>query len=225
MKKIAVLVFMMLFAYNVSAEKILPKITTVNDILNKMVEKFNSIRTYRANFKIKKNIKGKTSVSKGEIKYKTPDTFIMLFSKPQDQIIYSDGKKLKIYIPALRVVAEQQLEKYKSSFFVAGKTSLYYLRNKYNISFDKSNKPVMIGGTPIYILKCTQKETTAGFKTIRLFVSQYWLIIKVEGTTLSGDTVTISFYNIKLNTKITEHEFEFSLPVNTQTIVDPLSNK
>ncbi len=227
MKKLVVLlfVFFMLKFTMIYAEEFLPKITTVNDIITKMVEKFNGIRTYRAKFKIKKEIEGKVSWTKGEIKYKVPDTFIMLFSVPQDQIIYSDGKKLKIYIPQLKVVAEQRLEKYRSSFFIAGKTSLYYLRNKYNIAFEKSNKPIMIGNTPVYVLLCTQKETVAGFKTIRLFVSQYWLIIKAEGITLSGNKVTISFYNIRLNTKITEHEFEFTLPVNTQTIIDPLSNK
>ncbi len=230
MKKIVVkfvilVLIILLNIITIKAQDFLPKITTVNDVINNMVKKFNSIRTYRAKFKIVKEIEGNKTISKGEIKYQMPDTFIMIFSKPENQIIYSDGKILKIYIPALNVVAQQKLGKYRSSLFVEGKTSLYYLRSKYNFAFEKSNKPVMIGDTPVYILLLTQKETTAGFKTIKLYVSKYWLIIKAVGTTLSGNKISISFYNIALNSKITEHEFEFSLPVNTQTIIDPLSFK
>jgi len=201
----------------------LPKITTVNEIVDNMVKKFEKIRTFTARFYIKSIIEGNEKKSYGTIRYKKPDTFIMVFDKPEDQVIYSDGKILKIYIPELNVVGEQKLEsQYRSTFFISGKTSLYYLRSKYNFSFAKSNKPVMIGDTPFYLLLLEPRERLSEFKQIKLWVSRYWIIVKAEAETINDNIITISFSKIRINTRLTEHEFEFNLPVNTQTIVNPL---
>ncbi len=146
----------------------------------------------------------------------------MLFKKPTDQLIFSDGKTLKMYTPELNVLGEQSLEHYRPGFLMNSKSSLYYLKNKYDISFYKSNKPATINNVTYYILELEQKDVTAGFKKIILYVSQFWLIEKAEATTLSGNQLTIIFKDIVLNSKLTDNEFEFNLPVNTQTIKNPL---
>ncbi|MBU1078477.1 MAG: outer-membrane lipoprotein carrier protein LolA [Spirochaetes bacterium] len=223
MKKFIIL-FIMLFAFsNVLAEDDeMIRITTVKEIIKRMVEKYENIKTYRANFYINSVIDNVESWGKGELKYRIPDTFIMNFTHPKDQMIFSDGKDLKIYIPQLNVLGEQSLEHYRPGFLISGKSSLYYLKNKFDFSFYKSNKPVLIGDMPYYVLELTQKEVTAGFKTIMLYVSKYWLITKAEATTINGDKIKISFSNITVNRRITDHEFEYNLPVNTQTVKNPL---
>ncbi len=225
MKKIIFILFIFLFySFLYSAEKpSLPKITTVQEIVNNMVNKFEKINTFVARFYIKTIIEGQEKKSYGEIKYKKPDTFIMIFKKPEDQIIFSDGKVLKIYIPELNVVGEQRLRtQYRSTFFISGKTSLYYLRSKYNFSFAESNKPIIIGDTPFYVLLLEPRESLSEFKKIKLWVSQYWIIVKAEAETINENIITISFSRIRINTKLTEHEFEFNLPINTQSIINPL---
>ncbi len=222
---IIVLVLILLACNLFSEETDFIKITTVKEILNNMVEKYEKIKTYRANFNIRSTIDKVESWSKGQIKYRAPDTFIMLFKHPKDQIIYSDGKTLKLYVPQLNVLGEQSLEDYRPGFLISGKTSLYYLRSKFNFSFYKSNKPEIINDMPYYILLLTQKEVTAGFKTIILYISQYWIITKVKATTLNGNEIVIRFNNITINRKITDYEFKFNLPVNTQTIKNPLFYK
>ncbi len=198
---------------------------SIKEILNNMVKKYDKMKTYRADFKIRSTIEKVKITSKGEIKYRAPDTFIMLFSEPKEQLIFSDGKVLKLYIPVLNVLGEQNLEDYRPGFLISGKTSLYYLRNKFNFSFHKSNKPVMIGNMPYYVLFLTQKEVTAGFKTIILYISQNWIITKVEATSLKGDEISMWFSDIIINKKISDQEFKFNLPINTQTIQNPLFYK
>lgn len=206
-----------------SEDEALPKITTVKEIIDNISEKFDKIRTFTSRFHIKTVSEGIEKESYGEIKYRKPDTFIMLFDNPKDQIIYTDGKVLKIYVPELNVVGEQKLEsQYRSTFFISDRTSLYYLRSKYQFSFFDSNKPVMIGDSPYYILLLEPRERVSEFKRIKLWVSKYWLIVKAEAETISGNTVSISFSKINLNRKLTDNEFEFNLPVNTQTIINPL---
>lgn len=198
------------------------QITTIKDIVKNMVDKYETIRTYAARFTIRSKIESVESVSRGTVRYRAPDNFIMVYSEPQDQIIFSDGKVLKIYVPELNILGEQDLEHYKPGFLISGKTSLFYLRNKYHISFHKSNKPALIGGTPHFVLLLEQKDVTAGFKKIILYVNQHWVIVKAEGTTLNENSVSISFSDIVLNSRITDEEFNFNLPVNTQTIKNPL---
>ncbi len=224
--KTIIMLILSLMAYNLrAADTDFIKITTIKKILNNMVDKYEKIKTYRANFYIKSTIDKVESRSKGEIKYRTPNTFIMLFENPKDQIIFSDGRILKLYVPQLNVLGEQSLKDYRPGFLISGKTSLYYLRNRFSFSFYKSNKPEMINNSPYYVLLLTQKEVTVGFKTIILYISKYWIITKAKATTLNGNELTIQFSNIIINRKITDHEFEFNLPVNTQTIKNPLFYK
>lgn len=222
-KAMIILLLLILITYNLYAvENNFIKIVTIKEILNNMVGKYEKIKTYKAYFNIRQTIDKVESWSKGEIKYRTPDTFIMIFKHPKDQMIFSDGKTLKLYIPQLNVLGEQSLEDYRPGFLISGKTSLYFLRNKFNFSFYKSNKPEIINDAPYYVLLLSQKEVTAGFKTIILYVSKYWIITKAKAITISGDEIVIRFSNITINRKITDYEFKFNLPVNTQTIKNPL---
>ncbi len=225
MKHIRFIMFLLIFTGSLFAgeeKKEFIQITTVKEILNHMVEKYEKIKDYRADFYIKSKIDRAESKSRGEIKYRSPDTFIMLYKDPKDQMIFSDGKVLKMYIPELNVLGEQNLEHYRPGFLISGKTSLYYLRNKFDFSFYKSNKPEIIKEMPYYVLLLNQKEVTAGFKTIILYVSTHWIITKVKATTLKGDEIEMRFTDIIINKKISDNEFEFSLPINTQTLKNPL---
>ncbi len=222
MRFIQILLIILLISNIYADKKDLIQITTIKEILKNMVEKYEDIKHYTADFYIKSTIDNIKSSSKGELKYRIPDTFIMNFKKPENQIIFSDGKVLKIYIPQLNVLGKQSLQHYRPGFLISGKTSLYYLKSKFDFSFYKSNKPVIIGDMPYYVLLLTQKKVTAGFKTIILYISKYWLITKAEATTINGDTIEIRFSNITINKKITDYEFEFSLPVSTYTVKNPL---
>lgn len=224
-KKILVIIIVIIIFTNKiysDIDKDFFKFTSIKDILHNMIEKYDAIKTYKAKFHIKTIIDNKEENSFGEIKYEYPDRFIMTYDNPKDQIIYSDGKILKIYVPKLNILGLQNLEHYRPGILLNGKTSLFYLQNKYNFSFYKSNKPIMIGDMAYYVLLLEQKDVTAGFKSIILYISQYWVIVKAEATTLNGNKINISFNNIRVNTKITDNEFEFSLPVNTQTVKNPL---
>lgn len=222
-----IIILLLIFRINVllaedTIDKGFLQITTIKEIMNNMVEKYEKIRTYRANFYMKSIIDKVESLADGEMKYRAPDTFIMIFKHPADQIIFSDGNTLKLFIPELNVVGEQNLTQYRPGFLISGKTSLYYLRNKFNFSFYKSNKPEIINEMPYHVLLLTQNEVTAGFKNIILHVSQYWIITKVKATTLNGNEIELRFSNITVNKKITDHEFEFNLPISVQTIKNPL---
>ena len=220
MIKSITIIILLSFAQLQAYEK-LPDVLTVKNVVRNMQEAFLRIKTYKANFKIKITQGKIKKEQRGVVKYKIPGQIIFLFSRPADQIIYSDGQILKIYLPDLKVVGEQKLEsKNKDLMFVNSKNSYYQLVKQYNFSIDPETKNYK--GQKIYILHLTQKNVYSGFEIIDLWVSENWFILKAVGKTREGKTVAVSFSNIKINDVLTDHEFEFDLPVDVQTVVNPL---
>jgi outer membrane lipoprotein-sorting protein len=80
-----------------------------------------------------------------------------------------------------------------------------------------------VSGQKVVILNLKWKNVNAGFKSIDLWVSMDdWVIMKAVAKTREDRTITMSFHDIDINAKITENEFLFNLPVDIQTIHDPL---
>ena len=222
MKKILFSIVLVLLVCNLTyGESEFLKITTVDKILDNVIEKFSKIKTFKAIFYLYRNIDGKEYYGKGVMKFKKPDRFIMKFFTPKDQVIVCDGKSLKIYIPELKVIGEQKLAGTRSIFLKDIKSSLYTLKTKYNYSFVKSNKPVKLGNTLVYELLFEPREVGTGFKQLYLWVSEYWMIVKAKAINLKGDITQISFKDIYVNAKVTDYELEFNPPIDAQTILNP----
>lgn len=206
-----------------AAPQALPDVVSVKKIIKNMQVSSGKTSTYKSKFKIVTEKGSGQQTWSGETKYKSPGTIIFLFDNPKDQVIFSDGNILKIYLPELRVVGEQKLNvQNQDLLFINSKTSFYQLQRQYNF-FLPENYVKTVSGQKIYILALKRKNVNAGFKSIDLWVSaDDWLIMKAVGKTREDRTVTMNFYDIEINPKITENEFEFSLPVDVQTIYDPL---
>lgn len=202
----------------------LPNVLSVKKVVKNMQDSFAKMSTFKSRFKITtERGTSKPIVWEGEVKYKSPQTIIFLFETPKDQLIFSDGKILKIYVPELRVIGEQKLNMQNQDvMFINSKTSFYQLQRQYN--FFLADNPVRtVSGQKVVILNLKRKNVNSGFKSIDLWISMDdWLIMKAVAKTREDKTVTMNFHDIDINPKITENEFLFNLPVDIQTIHDPL---
>lgn len=221
--KITFFIVILFFCVSIFAQPKFIDVLSVNDVIKNMQQKYNEIETFESEFTIINKTEGTTKKSRGIIKFKKPSLFIMRFSRPNDQIIYYNGDTLKIYIPSLKVLGEQRLSvQDQSTLFINTKTTFYQLVKNYNFSFRKSNKPEIVQEQDVYILVLTPKEAMVGFKEMKLWVNIAWVIIKAEGRTYTGDIISISFNKFGTNEDIDDGEFEIKLPVNVQTIYNPL---
>ena len=220
---IAAAVFFAGFSGAHGQERKLPDVLTVKKVVRSMQETFNGVETYAAKFKISvEAASGHEDNMEGTVKYKRPGRIIFQFEKPEGQLIYSDGQIMKIYLPALRVVGEQKLNgQNQDIMFINSKMSFYQLTRQYNFAFPNEYRKT-VGGKQIIVLHLTQKNVYAGFKAIDLWVDTKWMIVKAVGRTRENKLVTINFFDIKVNHLITDNEFMFDLPVDVQTIYDPL---
>ena len=201
-------------------------IVSVNDIKNRMVETFESINDYTADFEW---INGDVHYF-GTIQYKNPDKILLNFENPEDQQIISDGNLLFIYIPYLKVVVQQSLTEETESDILTTTTEegLSKLFNEYSFSFFDSSTPLPFRNTLAYHLKLTQKTPKVGFKTMDIWISEDGYILQSNGKSPNGLNVSLIFSNIKINTELPDYIFEFEVPADAQiirNIIVPFSDK
>lgn len=196
---------------------------TVTDIVSKVQKKFEGLETYQAQFKITSEKLGKKIIQRGVIKYKDSGRLLIDFHQPYGQKIVSDGKSMWIYIPAMNVVAEQDLENDAGLFSSASGAGLKRLFRKYHYRFASKEQPKrMKDGDKKYTLLLRQKEKKSGFRKIKLWISEDFFIEKATGETSTGKTVEITFSKIQTDLDLPNGEFKFDMPAHARIIRNPM---
>ena len=191
-------------------------IVSINDIKALMTEMFNSIEDYTAEFNW---LNGDVHYL-GTIKYKKPDKILLEFDEPEEQKIVSNGKVLYIYIPYLKVVAQQSLSEATESSILstASESGLSKLFDEYSFSFYDTSSLQSFGGTSAYHLKLNQKRPKVGFKQMDFWVSEKGLILQSNGISQNEVRVSLTFSDIQLNVELPDYIFDFEVPADAQII-------
>ena len=211
-----VIPFGMLFAYNF-------EFVTVGDVVKKIQSKFASFDTYQANFNITSDSMGKRKVQTGTISYKASNKLLINFTSPQGQKIVADDKMMWIHMPSMNVVAQQDLKGDSGVFSMQSKTGLRRLFSKYHYRFEGKEQPaVQSDGSKQYVLFLKQKESRGGFRTMTLWVSEDFMITRVEGETSSGKKVKLSFSQIRTGIDLPNGMFKFDPPGQARIVKNPM---
>lgn len=197
---------------------------TVSDIVKKIKQRFAKIDSYQAKFRIVSEKLGKKNHQSGTIKYRSSDKLLVEFLQPYGQKIVSDGKMLWIYIPSMNVVAEQDLDSDSNSIFSSGTGSgLKRLFSKYHYRFASKEQPEsQPDGTKKYTIFLKQKESRSGFRTLKLWISEDFIIAKAYGETSSGKKVEIRFDDIRTDVNLPLGIFRFDIPPRARVIKNPM---
>lgn len=202
------------------------EVLTARKVIRNMQEALAGVQTYRAVVTINVEDGKRKSSMQGRLILKRPDRMILRFLYPAEQVIYSDGKVMKVYLPHLRLMAEQRIPQSgggegQDAVLLAGSGGGFQqLLRQYNWSYAATDTQTS-GGRKYHIVRLHQKNVYSGFRTIDLWVTERWLVAKAVGTTREGRVVTVTFSDIVLNSTVGEGEFELNLPVDIQTVYDP----
>ncbi len=219
---VPLLLLMILFS-GISLEAYKFDFVTVSDIVTKIKKRFGELETYQASFTIVSEKLGKKKTQRGVIKYKASNRLLLQFYSPQGQKIVSNGKMMWIYIPSMNVVAEQDLKGDGGIFSTGTKTGLKRLFSKYHYRFAGKEQPeVQKNGPKMYTLYLKQKESRSGYRTLRLWVSEDFMIRKAKGETSSGKKIEITFSDIKTNINLPNGLFKFDVPARARVIKNPM---
>lgn len=198
--------------------------TTVSDVVQNIKTRYGKIEGYSADFRITSDRGGKKTLQTGAVKSKYPDKMLIEFSSPAGQRIVANDKMMWIYMPSLNVVAEQDLNSSGGSLLPTGtKSGLNRLFSKYHYKFDAKEQPAAdLDGKKYYTLFLKQKESRSGYRTIKLWITEDFLIKKALGETSSGKKVEIEFTNIKTDENFPNGIFRFDTPPMARVIKNPM---
>ncbi len=205
---------------------LLPGMLFAQDILtaprffDDVSERYGEINDYVATVRIQRD----ESNMEGTLYYRAPNLLRIDFTDPEEQVLVSDGERLRIYVPP-RVVLEQSLRRRGSGDVasMASQEGLSLLRSNYSIAYLDDPEPVPLDEESrelVTKLRLTWRSTTEGFRQLTLSISDDLLIRRIEGITVGYDEIVFDFENIRINQNIPARRFEYDSPASANTYSD-----
>lgn len=215
-KKLSIICFLLLLSTRYSLLAY-----TLDEILQKMEEADSKITDLSFSFKQEVLItitKEKSSIN-GSAVFKKPDLFKIEHSKPEKQIVISDGKKIFFYQPGFNQVMIDNWDSFSGkSGFPGGifnfSSAVPELRKNYDIS-------LLEDAEKYYVLLLKMKKERHQDIEITLWISKESYI--AEKTEMRTETVvtTVTISKIKTNKNIKDSVFRFKIPKGAQILTSP----
>jgi len=196
------------------------EIVTADKYLERVSERYGSIRDYEAQV----NIRSGSTDMIGNLSFLDPFFLRIDFTKPAEQVLVFDGQLLTVYLPDLRAVLNQPVAPARRTSAGAGGASmasaqgLKLLRNGYVPAFVSGPEPVPLDEREketVVKLRLTRRLASEGYREIILSINPETLLIRrIEGRTIADVLVRFDFLNVKTNVGIPEQRFAYDSPAS-----------
>ena len=144
------------------------------------------------------------SMQSGEFSFKRPGQFKWLVSKPYEQLILSDGKKLYQYDPDLAQVTERSV----SQSIGASPAAILFGSGSLDQNFKLADRPSSDG---LDWLRATPRGADAGFAHVDIGFRNA-MPMRLDILDSFGQTTRIDLSDIVVNPKLSADEFTFTPP-------------
>ncbi len=190
-------------------------IVTAEQFFSGVSERYAEISDYEARISIRTQ---KTTML-GTVWYKAPGLLRIDFTQPADQVICFNGENLVVYVPEYRAVLSQSVSSSGSGGAgLATADGLRTLRRNYTVAYEQSPNPVPLeDGSPEMVVKLLLNRRTVaeGFRTIVLSIRPDTRTIRrISGVTVSNESFTFDFSDIRTNQGIPETRFVYDSPAS-----------
>lgn len=142
-------------------------------------------------------------------KYMNPGKIFVKFNNPRGKTIVSNGKKLWVYDSASNICGIQELGSGNSGG-IAGLTRGY-------------NAIVSSHGSKGYTLKL--KNNDRAFSQIILTLDSSFFLKKAVLKDSQGSSLSFTLSNISTEAGVMKNLFDFTVPANAQTVMNPLNTR
>lgn len=187
-------------------------------VIEKMQKNYDQAKDFRAHFSQKyTNVAfNRTKVSSGEVAFKKGGRMRWDYDKPDPQMFVSDGKTLWLYEPNDKQAFRQSLKESQlpgALAFLLGKGKL---SDEFEISLAGE---IAYGNKVDYRLSLKPKQPQATYKSIYFIVdAKSFYVTESVLVNAQGDINDITFSDVKVNTKIPDTLFKWSVPAGVRTI-------
>ncbi|MGP1576913.1 MAG: LolA family protein [Treponema sp.] len=198
------------------------EITTASVFFSGVSEKYGSMRDYTADITITAG-NGKETMN-ASVFFKRPNRLRMDFTRPANQVILFTGETLTIYLPAYRMVLNQNMDKggAASSANLATPQGLSLLKRSYTIAYETGAAAQPLdenSSEQVVVLALNRRSASETFRAIRLLITPATkLIRRIEAWPISGGKITFDFHNYRPNTGIPDSKFLYDIPPNADML-------
>jgi chaperone LolA len=197
-----------------------------DDIYGKFKKAYKNMKNFSADFEQTTLVAGKKRTAVGKITFQKPNLlrqeyFESASSQKVTQLIISDGKTLLSYTPMIKQVTKQDFGKNEELFPGFGQ-ALDDVKKNYNLQLVK-DEPAEKKGVHCIELTPKKQEEAPMFDAIQVWVRDEDSIpVQVMYRDDKNQaTFFFTFQNIKLNDKLDDSVFKFTIPTGVQVITIP----
>ena len=198
------------------------QVVTAESFFVQVSAAYSGIDDYEADIRIAQS----GGTMEGRLSYRRPNLLRIDFTRPEGQVIVSDGALLTIYYPTLDVIFEQALGgrgDAAAGIGLASRQGLHFLQNNYAIAYLEEPDPVPLeeGSNEMVVkLKLTSRSATEGFRRLEIAVSASNLIRRITGITVGLEQHRFDFFNVRTNQNIPAQRFVYESPASANVYRD-----
>jgi outer membrane lipoprotein carrier protein len=188
--------------------------TGTDTVVEGLQKKYDSVSTIEAAFTQAAFTASlnSTETNEGRVYFKKPGKWKWLYKDPAKGVFTSDGKKIWLYEPDFNQVLEKDVDPMGSGITTDFLTGVGNLRKDFNITLAEERADA-------WKLELVPKRQMPNMRKLFLEVDRTkLLVVKTIVVDYLGNRTTVSFRDIKVNTKIKDSTFEFTPPKGAVTV-------
>ena len=198
------------------------EIPAVGDIAQKIQSSYENAKDLKANFIQEAAIKSikKTEREEGRVFFKNPKNMLWEYTKPKGKKLVINSQTAWLYLTNEKVVYTQKSESiFQSKFLINFFSGSGKLKNEFIIKYAEPKAYDKDGN---YLLVLTPREKTSACNLVKLTIDKNnFYILQVSFDDVMGNTTTLKFSNISINTGLAQKMFQFRPPAGVEVFQMP----
>jgi outer membrane lipoprotein carrier protein len=198
------------------------ELPAVSDIAQKLQSSYEKTKDLKADFVQEATIKSikKTEREEGKVFFKNPKNMLWEYTKPQGKKLIINSQTAWLYLAKEKVVYKQKSESiFQSKFLINFFSGSGKLKNDFVIKYAE---PKAYDKDGDYLLVLTPREKTAACNSVKLTIDKNkFYILQISFDDVMGNSTTLKFSNISVNTGLAQKIFQFKPPAGVEVFQMP----
>jgi outer membrane lipoprotein carrier protein len=198
------------------------ELPAVGDVAQKLQSAYEQTKDLKADFVQEATIKSikKTEREEGRVFFKNPKNMFWEYTTPRGKKLVINSQKAWLYLAREKVVYTQKSKSiFQSKFLINFFAGAGKLKDDFTIKYAE---PKALDKDGNYLLVLIPREKTAVCNSVRLTIDKNsFYILQVSFDDILGNSTTLKFSNISINTGLAQKMFRFRVPAGVQIFEMP----
>jgi len=194
----------------------------IDDIVSHLQQTYEKTIDFKADFIQETTIKSikKTDVEEGVVFFKNPRNMLWNYTKPKAKKLVINSRKAWLYLPHEKVAYMQDSDHiFQSQVLIKFLSGLGKLKDDFTIEYAEPNALDKNGNYRLVLLPL---EKSASYNTLQINVDKnIFYILQVNFDDAFGNSTTLRFSNISINTGLATQIFQFQPPAGVSIFKMP----